>query len=183
MPTASPFRALVAIGFFQRIGPIGLAQTGWQVVDDDRRLQETLLHELCHAAAWVVDGVRKPPHGAAFYKWGERASTATGLPVTRCHTYEIQYKHTWSCVGHRGAQEPGVMGGGCGAVIGRHSRSIDPAKHVCGRCKGVLEYTGKTGEKAASSARKAKAGPFAVFVKEQYEAAKRAAQETKREQL
>jgi hypothetical protein len=26
-------------------------------------LHETLLHELCHAAAWLLDGAHKPPHG------------------------------------------------------------------------------------------------------------------------
>ena len=37
-----------------------------KVVDTEIRLQETLLHELCHAATWIIDGVRKPPHGAEF---------------------------------------------------------------------------------------------------------------------
>jgi SprT-like zinc ribbon domain len=27
---------------------------------------------------------------------------------------------------------------GCGAEYGRHSKSIDPAKQRCGRCRGVL---------------------------------------------
>lgn len=27
---------------------------------------------------------------------------------------------------------------GCGAEYGRHSKSIDPDKHRCGKCKGVL---------------------------------------------
>lgn len=27
---------------------------------------------------------------------------------------------------------------GCGAEYGRHSKSIDPRKHRCGRCKGFL---------------------------------------------
>jgi len=131
------------------------------VVDCEDRLRETLLHELCHAAAWVVDGVRKPPHGPHFYAWGAKATAATGLPVTRCHAYAIAFKHTWKCVGHDDsaannrpssgsgtvlALSPGVGsdddddddrelvmsggGRGCGAVIGRHSRSVDVTKQV-----------------------------------------------------
>lgn len=34
------------------------------------RLASILLHEMCHAAQWVVDRAAKPPHGAAFRKWG-----------------------------------------------------------------------------------------------------------------
>ena len=37
-----------------------------KVLDNERRLKETLLHELCHAATWIIDGVRKPPHGSDF---------------------------------------------------------------------------------------------------------------------
>lgn len=33
------------------------------------KLKSTLCHELCHVAAWVIDGVRKPPHGKTFKKW------------------------------------------------------------------------------------------------------------------
>ena len=32
-----------------------------KVVTDELRLRSTLLHELCHVAAWLIDGVRKPP--------------------------------------------------------------------------------------------------------------------------
>ena len=61
-----------------------------------------LLHELCHAAAWVIDGVKRPPHGEAFKRWGDVATAATGLPVTRCHTYDIVYRHNWCCIGQPG---------------------------------------------------------------------------------
>jgi len=122
---------------------------------------------MCHAAAWVVNGVRKPPHGAHFYAWGNKATAATGLPVTRCHAYAIAFKHTWKCVGtdNSTAKDSSssssssnassisgalglspevdsdgdggelVMSGGgrgCGAVIGRHSRSVDVSKQVRG---------------------------------------------------
>lgn len=28
---------------------------------------QTLLHELCHVAAWLIDGELRPPHGARFW--------------------------------------------------------------------------------------------------------------------
>lgn len=46
-----------------------------KVIDTHPRLANTLVHEMCHVAAWLVDGVRNPAHGAMFWKW---ASIATG---------------------------------------------------------------------------------------------------------
>ena len=34
----------------------------------------TQVHELCHAATWVIDHIDNPPHGAAFKRWGARAA-------------------------------------------------------------------------------------------------------------
>ncbi|CAN0552261.1 unnamed protein product, partial [Laminaria digitata] len=81
---------------------------------------QTLLHELCHAAAWVIDHKSNPPHGAHFWAWANRAKEAhPGVPVTTCHSYKINYKYRYVC-----------QHGGCGAEIGRHSKSIDVAKQV-----------------------------------------------------
>lgn len=92
---------------------------------------QTLLHELCHAAAWVIDHKAKPPHGEHFWAWANRAKSAhPGVPVTTCHSYEINYKYRYVCVGSSTADEGGGAGGGCGAEIGRHSKSIDVAKQV-----------------------------------------------------
>lgn len=33
------------------------------------RIKETLIHELCHAATWIVDGVRKAGHGKVWRAW------------------------------------------------------------------------------------------------------------------
>lgn len=43
-----------------------------KVVDSLTRLRSTLLHELCHVAAWVVDHTAKPPHGPCFKHWADR---------------------------------------------------------------------------------------------------------------
>ena len=44
-----------------------------KVIDNVERLRGTLLHEMCHAAQWLVDGVAKPSHGACFKKWANIA--------------------------------------------------------------------------------------------------------------
>ncbi|EEC47745.1 predicted protein, partial [Phaeodactylum tricornutum CCAP 1055/1] len=99
-----------------------------KVIDNPFRLSSTLMHEMCHAAAWVVDHVAKPPHGKCFKKWAKHAmSSFPDIMVTTTHDYEIQYKYAWACTTPK-----------CGVIIRRHSRSVDPFKQVCGRCKGAL---------------------------------------------
>ncbi|CAN0437826.1 unnamed protein product, partial [Discosporangium mesarthrocarpum] len=98
--------------------------------------KKTLLHELCHAAAWVVDHASKPPHGERFWMWARKAMAAhPGVPVTTCHSYNIHYKHRFACAGTGeeraerwgggGEGEERGRGEGCGAEFGRHSKSID----------------------------------------------------------
>ena len=97
-----------------------------KVIDNGERLYQTLAHELCHAANWIFDGVIKPPHGEGFKKWGRRFEKFDKrIRVRRCHSYEIWYKFVYKC-------------GCCGMEYGRHTKSIDVGKVVCGKCKGRL---------------------------------------------
>lgn len=58
--------------------------------------RRTLCHEMCHVAAWLLDHTSKPPHGAVFKKWADRAmSVYPDLEVTTCHNYQIFYPHNW----------------------------------------------------------------------------------------
>ena len=98
-----------------------------KVIDDIDRLRSTLLHELCHAAAWIIDANVKPPHGKVFKKWAATAMRRTNVEVTTTHDYHITYRHAWACTNSK-----------CNVVIKRHSRSIDTSKHCCGRCKSKL---------------------------------------------
>jgi hypothetical protein len=67
-----------------------------KVLDDQERLRSTLLHEMVHAAAWIVDGVSEPPHGSCFKKWAKVAMrNIPDAVVTTTHDYDIQYKHAW----------------------------------------------------------------------------------------
>lgn len=98
-----------------------------KVLDRLPRLRATLLHEMCHAAAFVIDHVSRPPHGQCFKKWANRAMRAVNVEVTTTHDYNIEYKYAWRCSTR-----------GCVAKFARHSRSIDVNRQVCGKCKGTL---------------------------------------------
>lgn len=62
------------------------------------RLRDTLIHEMCHAATWLINSVRDG-HGN-FWKMYARKATLVHpeLPmVTRCHSYDIKYKFQYQC--------------------------------------------------------------------------------------
>ncbi|KAG8687547.1 hypothetical protein FRC09_013428 [Ceratobasidium sp. 395] len=89
-----------------------------KVVDCPERINNTLSHEMCHLAAWIVDGEVKHQHGPRFKAWGNRVmDTRSDITITTCHSYEIAYKYEWKCASER-----------CGQTFGRHSKSIDPDK-------------------------------------------------------
>ena len=79
----------------ERLATIELSQ---KVLDDEDRLCSTLLHEMVHCAAWIIDGVSKPPHGSCFKKWARIAmKKIPGMIVTTTHDYAIQFKYAWVC--------------------------------------------------------------------------------------
>ncbi|KAI2657237.1 Acidic repeat-containing protein [Labeo rohita] len=86
-----------------------------KVCDSADRLRDTLVHEMCHAATWLINNVRDG-HGPFWRLYARKAMLAhPELPmVTRCHSYDINYK------------------------IGRHSKSLDTTKFVCALCTGQL---------------------------------------------
>ncbi|RYG52989.1 hypothetical protein EON66_09210, partial [archaeon] len=71
----------------------------------------------------------------------KRASSAyPRRAVSVCHSYDITYKHTYKCTV-------------CAQSYGRHSKSIDPARHRCGKCHGALALsTGISGSSAGTPA-------------------------------
>ncbi|KAI1862426.1 hypothetical protein JX265_009140 [Neoarthrinium moseri] len=100
-----------------------------KVLSNEDQLLNTVAHEFCHLAVYMVDGKTKVAHGAEFKAWGRRCMKAfgdRGIEVTTKHSYEIDHKYMWRCAE-------------CANEYGRHSRSINPAKHKCGRCRGLLE--------------------------------------------
>ena len=138
-----------------------------KVIDSGDRLRDTLIHEMCHAASWIISGYRDG-HGPLWKTWAEKAMTRfPELPVIdRCHSYQIRTKYTYRCEK-------------CGYSIGRHSKSLDTEKKVCGHCFGrfQLVVNGKTlqakaldngTDTAASNGKTKTPNAFALFVKDNY---------------
>lgn len=108
---------------------IAVIELSTKLIDSEDRLRSTLCHEMCHAAQWLVDGVAKPPHGSVFKKWAQLSMRkVNGMLVTTTHDYVTNsFKFAWACTVD-----------GCDFIIQRHSRSVDPLRHCCGKCRGKL---------------------------------------------
>nr|CAD7423274.1 unnamed protein product [Timema monikensis] len=139
-----------------------------KVIGTPDRLRDTLIHEMCHAAAWVVDDVRDG-HGPLWKKWAKRAiAQFPELPaIRRCHDYNIYTKFTYRCVN-------------CAYSLGRHSKSLNLNTKRCGHCYGKFELLVNTKSKSgvvtqAISTRHSPRG-FARFVKENYGSVKKSQQ-------
>ena len=105
-----------------------------KVIDDEERLYNVLAHEYCHLTTFMISEIRNNPHGAEFKSWGAKVTEAfktKGVEVTTKHSYKIDYKYIWECVS-------------CGYEFKRHSKSVDTARHSCGKCKGRLVQTKPT---------------------------------------
>ena len=88
----------------------------------------TIAHEYCHLLNFMISNVKDNPHGKEFKAWAKKCSTAfahRGVNVTTKHAYEISYKYVWEC-------------SQCGIDYKRHSKSIDPSRYSCGKCKAKL---------------------------------------------
>jgi predicted SprT family Zn-dependent metalloprotease len=130
-----------------------------KVLTDAHRVRSTLLHEMCHAAAWLVDHVHRPPHGAAFKAWAAKASAVyPHYCVKTCHSYEIEYKHKYKCQA-------------CGAEYGRHSKSINVERQRCGACRGQLQYCAPLAADG-TPAKPRQASAFSKYVSERYKVVK-----------
>ncbi|KXS95886.1 hypothetical protein AC579_10578 [Pseudocercospora musae] len=96
----------------------------------ETKLINVIAHEFCHLCNFMLSGVKDQPHGASFKRWGAKCSRAfadRGIAVTTKHSYEIEYKYVWRCEDEE-----------CGMEFKRHSKSIDPKRHRCGKCRANL---------------------------------------------
>ncbi|KAJ5567516.1 hypothetical protein N7535_006822 [Penicillium sp. DV-2018c] len=109
-----------------------------KVLDSEDKILCTLTHEYCHLLDMLVTGNRgkgASQHGASFKQWGARCVQALDdhpvyggrVAVTTKHTYEINHKYVWACEAEF-----------CDFKVGRHSKSVDPTRQFCGRCRGTL---------------------------------------------
>ncbi|CED85500.1 SPRT-like metalloprotease [Phaffia rhodozyma] len=97
-----------------------------KILDTEEKVLSTTAHELCHLATWIFDGKNTKPHGKEFKAWARKVMDyRTDISITTKHTFEIVHKYKWICEG-------------CSASYGRDTKSIDPSKQCCGKCKGRL---------------------------------------------
>ena len=98
-----------------------------KVVDSPDRLRDTLVHEMAHAAAWVINGYRDG-HGPLWQQWVKRAAKRFPElpPIDRAHNYAIHTKFSYKCIS-------------CGYTVGRHTKSLNTTRKVCGHCNGSFE--------------------------------------------
>ncbi|ADV23648.1 hypothetical protein I305_01631 [Cryptococcus gattii E566] len=127
-----------------------------KVLTSEGRILNTVAHEMCHLATWIISGDFKNPHGHIFKSWGRKVMHARkDIEVTTKHSYVIEYKYEWKCSNER-----------CGQVYKRQSKSIDTSKHACGSCRSKLIPLFETKQKAASG--------FQLYLKENMKNAKAA---------
>ncbi|KAI1739068.1 hypothetical protein F4680DRAFT_423786 [Xylaria scruposa] len=120
-----------------------------KVLSNESDLLNTVAHEFCHLAVFLLHGKPKQAHGPEFKTYGRRVMMSASdssnskakdavkklkaprdrgveINVTTRHSYEIEYRFVWRCAD-------------CGGEVRRHSRSVDPTRQRCGRCKqGIL---------------------------------------------
>ncbi|KAL5598499.1 uncharacterized protein BROUX77_006333 [Berkeleyomyces rouxiae] len=105
-----------------------------KVIDNEDRLLNVIAHEYCHLANFMINNLRTNPHGREFKVWATQVSNVfghRGIEVTTRHTYDIDFKYAWEC-------------SSCGLEYQRHSKSINPERQRCGKCKSVLVQTRPT---------------------------------------
>ncbi|KAI1332214.1 hypothetical protein F5Y16DRAFT_169788 [Xylariaceae sp. FL0255] len=111
-----------------------------KVLTNESDLLNTVAHEFCHLAVFLLHGKPKLAHGTEFKALGNRVMAASlgeskyleipntrgvEINVTTRHSYEIDYRFIWRCAD-------------CDTEVCRHSRSVDPVRQRCGKCTGQL---------------------------------------------
>ncbi|XP_070202611.1 germ cell nuclear acidic protein-like isoform X2 [Littorina saxatilis] len=141
----------------QRVAFIHLSN---KICDTTDRVRDTLLHEMCHAATWVLDGVQHTDHGKNFQFWAERAHRIHPdlPPINSFHTYIIRKQFNYRCTK-------------CSNRVGRHTDSLDTKKNVCGLCGGRFQLMKESGDSKTSSRTtvhepSARGDSFARYVRE-----------------
>ncbi|XP_017065913.1 uncharacterized protein LOC108104387 isoform X2 [Drosophila eugracilis] len=122
------------------------------------RLRCTLIHEMCHAAAWIFN--KASGHGREWKMWAQRANDMfPDLPkIGVCHNYNIDFKYTYKCLS-------------CNIASHAHSRSRKVEKIRCSICRGpitlFLNKKDKQGNTVCTPVGEAKG--FAKFVKDNFQ--------------
>jgi predicted SprT family Zn-dependent metalloprotease len=122
-----------------------------KVCDCVERLRKTLAHEMCHAATFLFHKLKG--HGPMFYQYGDLVTKFyPDIPVTTCHSYEIQYKYIYQC-------------SACSYLEKRHSKSVQIATHTCKICKRVGTYHLQSNSNSSDSADTSKINKYNLYIK------------------
>lgn len=95
----------------------------------EQELLNTLAHEMIHQ--WQFDVLkRRPDHGLEFLRKMTQINRTGEVAITTYHSLEQEVialsKFAWRC------QD-------CGRLYRRHRRTIQPKRHQCGSCRGMLQ--------------------------------------------
>ena len=67
---------------------------------------------MCHAASWIINNSKNPPHGKWFWQWADLANKKIPeITVTRCHAYVIHRPYKFECININ-----------CKQIYSRHSK-------------------------------------------------------------
>jgi len=94
-----------------------------KILDSNERIRNTLSHEMCHLACWVINQEPKEGHGKVWKSWAAKVMRKrSDIDISTRHNYEISCPFEWECQN-------------CAKTYGRFSKSIRPDEVVCGACK------------------------------------------------
>ncbi|CBY38101.1 unnamed protein product [Oikopleura dioica] len=129
--TAGRCRSGVDIATAKKKSSVELAP---HILDTAPRIRDTLLHELIHAANWIIDEDPLAGHGPKFRAWGFKSlKTHPEIPpVKTTHSYQINYKYWWEC--------ENMAKGTCSVKIGRKTNSLKLDRVRCAKCAGNFVY-------------------------------------------
>lgn len=130
-----------------------------KVCDSADRVRDTFIHEMCHAACWILHGFRDS-HGDVWKYYARLCNLVHPElpPVTRCHNYKINYKIYYECER-------------CKSRIGRYTKSLDTTRYICALCRGrlfMVPLMRKDGTPLKPHVR-----PFAKYVQQNYRLVKK----------
>ena len=96
--------------------------------ENPQRFRNTLIHELCHAAVYLIDGVREREnegHGVLFHKWGQHVNSLYP-DIEKIQQYDNNITYTNFLLICRG----------CGQIIGQHV----VVETKCNECGGDYDF-------------------------------------------
>ncbi|XP_071995467.1 germ cell nuclear acidic protein-like [Engystomops pustulosus] len=107
--------------------PFAKIELSDKVCDSAERVRDLLIHEMCHAATWVIDRQPNAGHGWIWRYYCRKAEQHLPdlPPITQYHSFKINYPVVYEC-------------SGCHARAGRWKASIDTQRFVCSHCSGAV---------------------------------------------